>query len=381
MWTTPALSQLEAAISSPQNPIGMRMRAAYFLRQEYENYVKNNDDSEGEICKNVIDFLGIGLQNKEHGSLMRHEFAYVLGQLRDERACPVLEKILSDKTDNTMVRHECAEALGAIGALSSLPILQSIQQQSKSTQNEEISQTCEIAIDYMTWKNSSKSKEEEEYDGVACACMLSPYSSHDPAPPHPTHVHLSTEELGDILRREEKPLFERYRAMFSLRNRGTTECVHELGNTLVQDSSSALLRHEIAYVLGQMAHDASVESLSESLRRKGEHEMVRHESAEALGAIEGRWEDVEKILREFSDDEDVVVKESCLVALDAADYWGYGGAHEEEEEEKKQVDDGENNNAEDGPLSFVQQKAVTNGKRMEDGEKKDVIRNHFNVVV
>mmetsp|Transcript_36235 Transcript_36235/g.47949 ORF Transcript_36235/g.47949 Transcript_36235/m.47949 type:complete len:134 (+) Transcript_36235:173-574(+) len=87
MWTTPALSQLEAAVSSPQNPIGMRMRAAYFLRQEYENYVKNNDDSEGEICKNVIDFLGMGLQNKEHGSLMRHEFAYVLGQLRDERVC------------------------------------------------------------------------------------------------------------------------------------------------------------------------------------------------------------------------------------------------------------------------------------------------------
>ena len=52
--------------------------------------------------------------------------------------------------------------------------------------------------------------------------------------------------------------------------------------------------------------------------------MVRHESAEALGAIEGtdeEWAQCEKTLKSFIDDVDPVVGESCMVALDAADYW------------------------------------------------------------
>mmetsp|Transcript_11607 Transcript_11607/g.16108 ORF Transcript_11607/g.16108 Transcript_11607/m.16108 type:complete len:160 (-) Transcript_11607:111-590(-) len=145
-------------------------------------------------------------------------------------------------------------------------------------------------------------------------------------------------------------------------------------------------------VLGQMAHPSSLECLGESLRRVEEHEMVRHESAEALGAIEGRWDDVEKVLREFVDDEDVVVKESCLVALDAADYWGYGGESCDTEEQVEAVgDSGENDEkkVDDDksaqPLSFVQQKAVTNGKRTEEEQllsppMRDTVRNHFNVV-
>jgi hypothetical protein len=54
--------------------------------------------------------------------------------------------------------------------------------------------------------------------------------------------------------------------------------------------------------------------------------MVRHESAEALGAIEERWGDCEAILRQFLNDEDDVVRESCMVALDSADYYGYGNS-------------------------------------------------------
>jgi len=100
----------------------------------------------------------------------------------------------------------------------------------------------------------------------------------------------------------------------------------ELGRGLLEDDSSVLFRHEIAYVLGQIQHPDSMEALVESLKRVGEHAMVRHESAEALGAIEGRWDEVEVVLKMFLEDEDVVVRESCLVALDAADYWGHAAA-------------------------------------------------------
>ena len=60
--------------------------------------------------------------------------------------------------------------------------------------------------------------------------------------------------------------------------------------------------------------------------------MVRHESAEALGAIEDRWTEVETILKAFCQVDDIVVAESCMVALDAADYWGYGGSSHVDED-------------------------------------------------
>ena len=101
----------------------------------------------------------------------------------------------------------------------------------------------------------------------------------------------------------------------------------ELGRGLLEDESSALFRHEDAYVLGQIQHNDYVEALAESLRPVGEHAMVKHESTEALGAIEGRWEDVEVILKTFLEDEDDVIRESAIVALDAADYWGHAASN------------------------------------------------------
>lgn len=104
-------------------------------------------------------------------------------------------------------------------------------------------------------------------------------------------------------------------------NNTPQEAVLALGNALVKDDSSALLRHEVAYVLGQLQHPCAVDALAQSLRRVGEHSMVRHESAESLGSIEGRYTETNDLLKEFAGDEDQVVRESCVVALDAVDYW------------------------------------------------------------
>ena len=57
----------------------------------------------------------------------------------------------------------------------------------------------------------------------------------------------------------------------------------------------------------------------QSLLDPKEHDMVRHEAAEALGAI-GTTECVE-ILTKHRSDEAEIVRESCEVALDAAEYW------------------------------------------------------------
>jgi deoxyhypusine monooxygenase len=345
MWERPAFIVLEKSLADPANPIGMRMRAAYFLRQAHADQESQQED--------VVKALSSGLLDERHGSLMRHEFAYVMGQLRDERCCETLETILAKEDDCIMVRHEAAEALGAIGASRSEAVLRQVKEANPDL--PELSDTCQLALNVMEWRAAGGDLADMP---AACACMLNPYSSVDPAPPHPAHVDKSFEELGDILCDADQSIFERYRAMFSLRNRGGEAAVLQLCRALTTDKSSPLLRHEVAYVLGQMQHPSSVEALEESLRRPDEHKMVRHESAEALGAIDGRWEDVEKILKEFTHDENQEVRESCLVALDAADYWGHSGKDETVAQDQDL----------DVPQSFAQQK-----------NEPRLLVNHFNV--
>jgi deoxyhypusine monooxygenase len=367
MWERPSFSTLEQSLLEPSNPIGMRMRAAYHLRQEHDESGFPPDDAAGAVDRrqrqeDVVRVLSVGLLDKRQGSLLRHELAYVMGQIRDESCCPCLENVLADQGDCVMVRHECAEALGAVGADRSRAVLERVMKQEGNDNPLELTDTCRLALAMMNWREAGD--EDEKEMPVGCACMLSPYSSVDPAPPHPAHENKTEEELGDILLSADAGLFERYRAMFSLRNRGGRASVLQLCRALTQDETSALLRHEVAYVLGQMQHAAAVPALEESLGRKHEHTMVRHESAEALGAIEGCWDRVETVLQKFCEDEDEVVRDSCLVALDAANYWGRNqatpeGTGLENEDEKKTV------------ASFADQKA----------ERRTALNAHFNVQV
>ena len=88
------------------------------------------------------------LQIKGDSALLRHELAYVLGQMQNVEAIDPLILVLSDITDDTMVRHECAEALGAIGDETVLPVLEKFL----SDPAIEVSETCEIALDLVKWK-------------------------------------------------------------------------------------------------------------------------------------------------------------------------------------------------------------------------------------
>ena len=78
-------------------------------------------------------------------------------------------------------------------------------------------------------------------------------------------------------------------------------------------------RHEIAYVLGQIQSPLVTKQLLECLRNEEEIDMVRHECAEALGSIASDeiYEELGKYLDKSQPD---VLRESCVVALDFADY-------------------------------------------------------------
>ena len=141
----------------------------------------------------------------------------------------------------------------------------------------------------------------------------SEFDSVDPAPPSSER---SVADLRIVLCNEDEKMFQRMRALFALRNIGGTDSVEALA--AAYDSKSALLKHEIAYVMGQMQDPHAVPHLIERLEDGTEDVMVRHEAAEALGAIGDRT--ALDVLERFVDDDEVVIAESCEVALDLLEW-------------------------------------------------------------
>ena len=182
--------------------------------------------------------------------LLKHECAYCLGQIQDPRANGVLEQVLADTNQHAMVRHEAGEALAAIGSIESLTILKHYSHD----QVIEVAQTCQLGV------HKIELEQREGSDNGDCK----KYSSVDPAPAFGRLGHFN--ELDRITHSQkclmtDSPLFEKYQALFTLRNIGTEECVKILGEALIRyqnDDRNNLLKHEIAYVFGQMQHPASV---------------------------------------------------------------------------------------------------------------------------
>ncbi|XP_054452816.1 deoxyhypusine hydroxylase [Anoplopoma fimbria] len=240
----------------------------------------------------------------DESALLKHELAYCLGQMQDRLAIPTLTAVLKDTQQEPMVRHEAGEALGAIGDPVVLDLLKEYSQDPVI----EVAETCQLAVRRLEWLQTREEKQLD--DGSSDE---NPYCSVDPAPPA---VRKSVSELRSILLDESLPLFERYRAMFALRNLGDEMAALALGDGL--QCSSALFRHEIGYVLGQMQHPAAVPALCAALERSSENPMVRHEAAEALGSI-GK-EECLAVLQHYCGDKERIVKESCEVALDMLEY-------------------------------------------------------------
>uniref|UniRef100_A0A8C4UWA8 Deoxyhypusine hydroxylase n=1 Tax=Falco tinnunculus TaxID=100819 RepID=A0A8C4UWA8_FALTI len=219
-------------------------------------------------------------------ALLKHELAYCLGQMQDEAAIPVLIRVLEDTSQEPMVRHEA-------GTMA-VPVRHGLE--NPETCN------CLLAVRRLEWLQENKQE-----------LATSPYLSVDPAPPA---EETDVAKLRETLLDESRVLFDRYRAMFALRNLGSQAAVLALADGL--RSGSALFRHEIGYVLGQMQDEACVPQLTATLRSRTESPMVRHECAEALGSI--AHPSCLETLRAFAHDEERVVRESCEVALDMYEY-------------------------------------------------------------
>ena len=122
-------------------PMFQRMRSVFSLRNHGSN----------EACQALC--TGFSASS----ALLRHELAYVLGQMQNDVALPALIERLSDSKEHIMVRHEAAEALGAIGNLLARPVLEEFLHD----QNPEVAESCEVALDLLNWCASEEWNETE----------------------------------------------------------------------------------------------------------------------------------------------------------------------------------------------------------------------------
>ncbi|KAH6895842.1 deoxyhypusine hydrolase [Thelonectria olida] len=302
---------LRKNLCSEETPLPVRFRALFSLK-----HVAKHSHEEDNVL-GAIDAIAAAFSSPS--ALLKHELAYCLGQASHTAVVKPLREVLADLEQDPMVRHEAAEALGALGWANNLDILE--EYRDRKGEDVSIVETCEIAIDRIQWENSEEGKKEK--------LRQSDFASIDPAPPMPeTEKDVDVEELGRQLMDTKSPLFVRYRAMFALRDLASppdlpTAVPAVLALTKGFADSSALFRHEIAFVFGQLSHPASIPALTEALSDVNEASMVRHEAAEALGGL-GEEEGVEATLKKFLNDKEKVVRESCIVALDMAEYEGSG---------------------------------------------------------
>mmetsp|Transcript_34456 Transcript_34456/g.60445 ORF Transcript_34456/g.60445 Transcript_34456/m.60445 type:complete len:263 (+) Transcript_34456:3-791(+) len=257
----PTCSECAQLLHDKTQPLSQRMRSIFYLRTI-------GTEEAAEALKGAY---------PDPSDLLSHELMYVIGQLGFESSTDFLEGVLRDETQSTIVRHEAAEALGALGYAKSRPVLEEF----KNVEDKELAETCVLALDRLNWLETQEVVEPSHIPAV------------DPAPPMPKTV--AFEDLVAKLNDPSLSMFIRYRALFALRDLGTTEAIVEMSKGLSSQNFSPLFRHEIAFVMGQLGETAvaSVPYLMAAIDDTSNHEIVRHESAESLAAVSTSAEVIE----------------------------------------------------------------------------------------
>jgi len=128
------VSQLRTTLCDESAKMFERMRALFALRNIGGTH--------------AVDALVAAFDSES--ALLKHEIAYVLGQMQNNHAVPTLIERLEDQSEDLMVRHEAAEALGAIGDRTAIETLSKFVDDTEPV----ISESCEVALDLLEWVQS-----------------------------------------------------------------------------------------------------------------------------------------------------------------------------------------------------------------------------------
>lgn len=140
---TLSVPSLRSTICDEGERMFQRMRALFALRNI------------GGV--DAIEALAAAYSSKS--ALLKHEIAYVMGQMQDPAAVPHLINRLEDRGEDLMVRHEAAEALGAIGDRTALATLEKFVDDPEPV----VAESCEVAMDLLEYV-ASKSLDYEVTD-------------------------------------------------------------------------------------------------------------------------------------------------------------------------------------------------------------------------
>jgi deoxyhypusine monooxygenase len=140
---TLSVPSLRSTICDEGERMFQRMRALFALRNI------------GGV--DAIEALAAAYSSKS--ALLKHEIAYVMGQMQDPAAVPHLINRLEDHDEDLMVRHEAAEALGAIGDRTALATLEKFVDDPEPV----VAESCEVAMDLLEYV-ASKSLDYEVTD-------------------------------------------------------------------------------------------------------------------------------------------------------------------------------------------------------------------------
>lgn len=263
------------------------------------------------------------LIKEKSSDLIRHEICYCFGQMTttDENMREIEQFLNKEVFDNprkyaSIVLHEAAEALGNISSDNNLILLQRFL----NYEDDIIKETCEISVENLNWMKSTKNGETEGLDKVKLI-----YHTNDPSPPFnykndPKYSNI--ENIKKIMHDENDTLFNRYRALFTLREFNNEEAVEILCECYDKKHSkkfSPLFKHEVSFILGQMCQKAkkALSQLEIVLQDEEEDPIVRHETALTLGEIT----ESKDLLLKYCQHNNQLLRESCEIALDFVDYW------------------------------------------------------------
>jgi deoxyhypusine monooxygenase len=141
--------------------------------------------------------------------------------------------------------------------------------------------------------------------------------------------------LSKILNSESEPLPRRFRALTALKHVASQQSLAQQSTDAIKaiadafKSPSALLKHELAYCLGQSYNLEAAKYLRDVLEDGRQDAMSRHEAAEALGAL-GDQASIDLLQRiRDTPNEEVVVRETCEIAVERLKWERSKTRHEE----------------------------------------------------
>ena len=219
--------------------------------------------------------------------LLKHEICYVLGQMDKtpemlKKSQAFLEHIVTGE-HSKVVYHEAFEALGNLNQETTWELF-------KKFDNDEstlILETNYLAKKLMQWKTATENGKTEGIDK-----MKLKFTTNDPAPiwnfeAEPKYADVKFLE-SILLDNKNYDLFDRYRAIFTLRELFTEESASALAASMKKENfanCSPLLKHEVCFVLGQMegVFGPAIPIVLECMNDPEEHPIVLHEGLVCLG--------------------------------------------------------------------------------------------------